>query len=120
MKKLLLPLLWNIVLLQNLCILQAQTTYDDATVQEYYWRFRERFRKHFVYIGNENGKSLPIIVIKPNAAIRLQTFDATTKLKTGSKGPWLSGSIEMGDGGVDLGNYLAFLATEHAVLRKEI
>ena len=70
----------------------AQLTTDEANLQRY-WSYRERFKKEFIKIGNEQGNSIPM----------------------GERNTYFP-KLNWGDGCVHLGYYLATLATEYKLL----
>lgn len=77
--------------------------------QEKYWFYRYRLRNYFVDIGEGIGKSVVIDTRNIWARMNLRE-DGTTKITN-------SGLINTGDEGIDLGYYLAILATEAYQLR---
>ena len=78
----------------------AQTT-DYDQLQNTYWNYRHRLRTDFMKVGPAPGHSLPAY-----------------KRDLGEQCGTTYGSIAFGDGVIDLGEYIATLATEYKLLRE--
>ncbi len=95
----------------------AQSSDSEKNLQKY-WKYRERL-KNFVVVGDCQGCSIP-------SAIRGYAADKNTTLTE----PWEGdadnvpggsedgGELEYGDATMLWGHYLAFLATEYAMMKK--
>jgi hypothetical protein len=86
----------------------AQYNYDPSLLNRY-WTYKDRYLKHFVYIGKERGQSTPVIKITKEDQYVIDGSNNVEKK--------YSGKVEFGDAMVDQGNYLATLATEYRLLK---
>ncbi len=99
----------------------AQTSTEiDKELTEKYWIYRDRFRKRFVNIGGEkDGQSLPFLTIFEGyntPIIPQSTLSDNTKIDA-DKQTMISGRMSKGEMGIELGNYIAVLATEYKLLK---
>ena len=85
----------------------AQTSAEiDKGLNEKYWMYRDRFKKRFVFIGKNDGQSLPFLTLFEgyNAPIIPQsTLSDNTKIDA-DKQTMISGRMSKGEMGIELGN----------------
>jgi hypothetical protein len=109
-----LHLLKKVVLGVAMLLFETSISYSQNTEQELnikYWTMRERFRKYFVSIGKAPGQSIPVSKRQSNA---LSGGNRCGGIYSNSDG-WMS----WGDATGYLGDYMATLATEYALLSQE-
>lgn len=75
---------------------------QDAALQEKYWNYRHRLRTEFTKIGKLDGHSLPA----ENRGINKVCGN-------------VPGKYQLGDATINLGEYIALLATEYKLLRED-
>lgn len=102
--------------LSVVCLWQVSTGASYAQTvelnQEKYWKFRNRFKEHFVKIGPDLGESLPAGIRKPFDCV--DTYDVDID----GTGWGISnyGEMHWGDGMIRHGHYLTLLSTEYRLL----
>lgn len=113
-----------LILLLLVTDLIAQSSAEiDRENNERYWIYRDRFRKKFVNIGGvEDGQSLPFIQLRENYdAPVIDKIHLTDHITDEQKKAQFTinykGRISKGEMGIELGNYLAVLATEYRLLK---
>lgn len=98
MKKLSMAILLGIVF-PCFTLAQNLTTYSELT--DKYWKYRDRFKKHFIKIGLEQGESIPA---------------STWRVNWAYAGNNVNSALYWTDATIYLGHYLQVLATEHKLL----
>jgi hypothetical protein len=88
-------------------------TYTNEQLQTHYWNYRDRFRKYFIHIGLEDGKSIPFEGLDPDFKVTPLNYDVNNT----SLYPKVKGLINYGDANITHGWYLAVLATEYRLLK---
>jgi hypothetical protein len=82
----------------------TQVSQTEQDLQKKYWNYRDRYKKHFVKIGREQGESIPI----------------SLWYKDQNCGDIQGGQIKMGDAMAMHGDYLCLLATEYYLLKGKL
>lgn len=116
-----------LVLTFEACLTIAQTSSEiDKANNERYWIYRDRFRKKFINIGGvEDGQSLPFIQFRENSLAPVIDKDHVNDHITDAEKRRLftvntadyKGRLSKGEMGIELGNYIAVLATEYRLLQ---
>lgn len=96
-----------VLLLQPNCYIAQDS---ETILNQKYWTMRERFRKYFISIGKNEGQSIPVAK-RQNGNYG---GNRCSNLYSNSSG-WMS----WGDATGYLGDYMATLATEYALLVQE-
>lgn len=95
------------------CIfLQAQTPEDNLAK---YWQYRNLLKKQFVFVGEKPGESIPFATYEPNRDI---SWDGVWNSQLDCYPvPYGNGGLTTGDATLQIGIYLAVLATEYALIK---
>ena len=93
-------------------IVKAQT--PDINLKKY-WNYRDKFQKHFVVIGKEQGKGLNVSNID-NVPGNAEAGTWSNTVGTGPGGT-LHGYKKWGDVEVQQGEYIGVLASQYRLLK---
>ena len=123
MKKIKFTLALLLILFTTEIIIAQPSAEIDKENNERYWIYRDRFRKKFVNIGGiDDGQSLPFLTL--NETYKAPVIDKNHLLDhiTDAEKKRLftinyEGRISKGEMGIELGNYIAVLATEYRLLK---
>jgi hypothetical protein len=87
-----------------LCLtnVNAQVSQTEQDLHRKYWNYRDRYKKHFVKVGDNFGESIPI----------------SLWYKSQNCGDFGGGQIKMGDAMAMHGDYLCLLATEYCLYKR--
>ena len=89
--------------------LKEKIMYNDATIEEKYFFLRKQMQERFIKIGEGAGHSIPAMIDNP-------VFADWSNLEGCSKNE--TGYIRWTDATLYMGDYLAILATEYKIFKK--